>query len=294
MHGGQVSVEEMVNQSGVVSVAKAGDWSESYIVDLFDWSLMVSESQPGFAGNAQWAFKDFATPLRAENPIPYMNQKGLVDREGRPKEAYWVFKSRWSEDPFCHIFGHSWTERHAEPGSVQQIRAYCNTGTAQLFLNGVALEEKQRDETVFPASGFFWDVLLKPGANQLRVIGRDAGQETAIDELKIQFSDQPYGEAADIQMRAIPSANGQTLIEAVIVDGNGLRVHSATERIYLTHTNPGSGGFLVKDHGTPDKSAIIEAANGRAAILFEPDGAGGGAIIEARTQTLKGSYIRLP
>ena len=142
MQGGQVSVAEMVNQSGVVSVAKAGDWSESYIVDLFDWHLAVSESQPGFAGNAQWAFKDFATPLRAENPIPYINQKGLVDREGRPKEAYWVFKSRWSEKPFCHIYGHSWTERHGKPGESQQVRVYCNTGAAQLTLNGDVLPRK--------------------------------------------------------------------------------------------------------------------------------------------------------
>jgi hypothetical protein len=83
------------------------------------------------------------------------------------------------------------------------------------------------------------------------------------------------------------------LIEAVIVDKDGLRVHSADDRIYLSHTNPGSGGFLLQDHGTPDKSTVIEAANGRATILFEPDGAGAGAIIEARTQTLKGSNIEL-
>jgi hypothetical protein len=78
------------------------------------------------------------------------------------------------------------------------------------------------------------------------------------------------------------------------VDQDGLRVHASRERIYLSHTNPGTGGYLVKDHGTPDKSAVIEAANGRAAILFEPDGTGRGAIIEARTQNLKGSYIELP
>ena len=294
MEGGQVSVTEMVNQAGVVSVAKGGDWSESYIVDLFDWHLMVSESQPGFAGNAQWAFKDFATPLRAENPIPYINQKGLVDREGRPKEAYWVFKSRWSEDPFCHIYGHSWPERHGSPGESHPVRVYCNTESAQLSLNGKVLPEKQRDLAAFPASGLFWDVVFAPGQNRLAVVGRNAGNEVATDELELTYSDQPFGEAADIRMSATPVAGGQVLVEAVIVDKDGLRVHSSSERIYLSHTNPGSGGYLLKDHGTPDKSAIIEAANGRAVILFEPDGAGAGAIIEARTQNLKGSYIELP
>ena len=135
---------------------------------------------------------------------------------------------------------------------------------------------------------------LKQGLNQISVSGMEAGQQTAFDELEIQFSDRAYGKAVNIRMMSMPAANGQVLIEAVIVDKNGLRVHSASERIYLSHTNPGSGGFLVKDHGTPDKSAVIEVANGRASILFEPDGGGSGAIIEARTQTLKGSYIRLP
>ncbi len=33
---------------------------------------------------------------RPENAIPYINQKGLVDREGNPKDAYYVFKSYWN------------------------------------------------------------------------------------------------------------------------------------------------------------------------------------------------------
>ena len=294
MKGGQVSVTEMVNQSGVVSVAKGGDWSESYIVDLFDWHLMVSESQPGFAGNAQWAFKDFATPLRAENPIPYINQKGLVDREGRPKEAYWVFKSRWSEDPFCHIYGHSWAERHGEPGESHQVRVYCNTESARLTLNGEALPEKQRDLSVFPASGLSWEVSFAPGNNHLAVSGFKDGREVAADQLGVRYSDQPFGKPADIRLNSNHAEDGRVLIEAVIVDKKGMRVHSSRERIYLSHTNPGTGGHLLSDYGTPDKSTVIEAANGRAVILFDPNGAGSGAVIEARTQNLKGSYIMLP
>lgn len=295
MAGGQVSVTEMVNQSGVRSVAKAGDWSESYIVDLFDWHLRVSESLAGFGGNAQWAFKDFATPLRPENAIPYINQKGLVDREGRPKEAYWVFRSHWSTDPaFCHIYGHSWTERLIEPGSTQRIRVYCNTETAQLALNGAWLKEKQRDAAIFPAAGLFWDVPLREGANRLEVVGRSGGEQVASDALEISVSVEPHGKAAGIRLRAYPGEDGRIHVEAVVVDDDGRRVHSARERIYFSHTNPGSGGRLIQDHGTPDKSAVIELANGRAEILFDPLGGGTGAVIEARTQNLKGSWIRLP
>ena len=55
--------------------------------------------------------KDFGTPLRPENPLPYMNQKGLVDRNGKPKDAYYVFASHWSKKPFCYIESKTWTHR---------------------------------------------------------------------------------------------------------------------------------------------------------------------------------------
>src|SRR5579859_6092768 len=69
-----------------------GDWSESYILDLLEWHLQILLRTP-VAGFAQWSFKDFGTPLRPENPIPYVNQKGLLDRAGRPKDAYHLFRS---------------------------------------------------------------------------------------------------------------------------------------------------------------------------------------------------------
>ena len=294
LKGGQTSVEEMVNQSGVVSVAKGGDWSESYIVDLFDWHLKVSESLPNFGGNAQWAFKDFSTPLRPENPLPYINQKGLVDRQGRPKEAYWVFKSYWTTDPaFCHIYGHNWTERHGKKGTTQRIRVYCNTDSAQLTLNGEELVEKTKDMEKFPASGLFWDVSLEQGTNELSVTGRSAAKEVASDSLEISYTENKYGKLANIRLSSKRLDDGLILIEAIAVDKAGRRVHDSRERIYFSHVNAGTGGVLLESFGTPDKSAIIELANGRATILFDPAEDGGTAVIEVRSQSFKGSYIRL-
>jgi beta-galactosidase len=295
LQGGQLSVTEMVNQSGVVSVAKYGDWSESYIVDLFDWHLKVSESLPDFAGNAQWAFKDFATPLRPENALPYINQKGLVDRQGQPKEAYWVFKSYWTKDPsFCHLYGHSWTERHGEKGTTQRVRAYCNTGSAQLTLNGIVLGEKIKDPDVFPAQGLVWDVKFKQGVNRLKVTGKSPTGVLVSDELEIEYSEDEFGKLADIQLSSKQLGNGLILIEALAVDKNGKRVHSSSERVYFSHVNRGTGGMLLESFGTPERSSVIELANGRAAILFEPSNDGGKAVIEVRSQTFKGKTLIVP
>lgn len=293
--GGQVSVTEMVNQSGVVSVAKGGDWSESYIVDLFDWHLGVSESFPGFAGNAQWAFKDFSTPLRPENPIPYVNQKGLVDRAGRPKEAYWVFRSYWTTDPaFCRIHGHGWDIRPVAEGEKHSVRAYCNTEAAELFVNGQSQGRRERDPETFPAGGLTWDV--EPGTDpllRLEVTGYTNGEAVARDALSVRLASRAPGKISDFRLSLETLEDGRIRITAEAVDGRGERVIDSRERVYFSHANEGSGGRLLTDLGTPDGSSVIELANGRAAILFEPDGSGA-AVIEVRTQNHKGSYITLP
>ena len=119
--------EEAIVQNDVPNIAKVGDWSENYIVDLFDWHLRISENDTAFVGNAQWAFKDFGTPLRPENAIPYINQKGLVDRNNNPKDAFYVFKSYWNDTtPFAYIESHTWTERQGPKGLKRAVSVYSN------------------------------------------------------------------------------------------------------------------------------------------------------------------------
>ncbi|HET6996737.1 MAG TPA: glycoside hydrolase family 2 TIM barrel-domain containing protein, partial [Chitinophagaceae bacterium] len=43
---------------GAARVSKDGDWSESYICNLFDWHLKEQETMPWLTGAAQWIFKD--------------------------------------------------------------------------------------------------------------------------------------------------------------------------------------------------------------------------------------------
>ena len=62
-------------------MSKDGDWSETYLCNLVDWHLKEQETMPWLSGTAYWPFKDFSTPVRPDNPIPYMNQKGVVERD---------------------------------------------------------------------------------------------------------------------------------------------------------------------------------------------------------------------
>ena len=136
---------------GQARASKDGDWSETYICNLFDWHLKEQETMDFLAGSAQWVFKDFSTPLRPENPVPRMNQKGVVERDMTPKEGYYVFQSYWAEKPMARIYGHTWPIRWGAAGEQKMVKVYSNCARAELFLNGKSCGVKQRNSQDFPA-----------------------------------------------------------------------------------------------------------------------------------------------
>ncbi len=283
--------DEAVVQVSVSNVAREGDTSESYIVDLFDWHLMVSETLPNFSGNAQWSIKDFGTPLRPEKPIAYMNQKGLTDRAGRPKDAYYVFKSYWTTDPaFCYIVSKTWTERQGRPGEPREVRAYCNTEQARLYVNGRDVGILNKDINSFPASGLVWEVDFAEGLNELEVVGYNNGVAVTTDTHELTYYYTPHGSAQDITLTPHTLPNGNILVEAIAVDRNGRRVLDYEELVYFDHN--GDGRLLV-DYGTPDRSQRVGMANGRAVIEFEPV-EGGRGVVSVYNHDFKGTYIVLP
>lgn len=288
IRGIQVSVEEAVNQAVVKSVAKDSDWNENYIVDLFDWHLNVSENFQGFAGNAQWAFKDFGTPLRPENPIPYMNQKGLVDRAGNKKDAYHVFASYWSEKPVCWIESDTWTERNG-PKEGRDVTVYCNTQSAELFLNGVSLGKKAKQQGVVPAGGLVWKVPFKNGDNSLLVKGFNGNKQVVEDSQQVRYLIGEHGKFKRIEMTKTKLAGNRWLITAEALDKDGNRVLDYSERAYFF--NIGDQGKLLENYGTPTRSSVIEMASGLASIEFEEGDKP--SIIEFRTQNIKGVYLNV-
>lgn len=280
--------EEKANQVKVKNVASMGDWSESYIVDLFDWHLRYTELSETFPGNAQWAFKDFGTPLRPENPIPYMNQKGLLDRAGNPKDAFYVFKSYWNKkDKFCYIESHTWTERSGPKNIEREVNVYSNCELVELWLNDKSFGLVKKDVNKFPASGLSWNLKFSEGPNQLRAIGYDNNIKICEDTLTVQYAYKKAKTAEKIDLKIDRLQNGNYLITATVVDIEGQRCLDYSKRIYFSISGSGK---LLENYGTPTRSSVIEAANGRAQIECKPFGFEK-AIIEARNQDLKGDYI---
>ncbi|SDE07555.1 Beta-galactosidase/beta-glucuronidase [Paenibacillus sp. UNCCL117] len=253
---------------GEPRVSRDGDWSETYFCEMIDWYLKSQERMDWLTGAAQWAFKDFATPVRPDSPIPYLNMKGIVERDLTPKEAFYVFQSYWTSKPMVRIYGHSMPVRWGAPDERKQIRVYSNADEVELFLNGESLGVRRRDSQNFPAAGLRWETVLPAGENQVRAVAVKDGV-TVSDELSFVYQTESWGEPAELRIKAEPQADGRVYVEVQAVDAQGVFCPDAAQFVRF---GLAGDGRLLDNLGTIRGSRLVQLASGRAGIYVDPHG----------------------
>ena len=253
---------------GKARASRDGDWSESYIINLFDWHLKEQEQMTNLTGAAMWIFKDFATPLRPENPVPRVNQKGGVERDGTPKESYYLFQSYWAEKPMLHIYGHSWPVRWGKPDEEKLVKVFSNCREAELFVNGVSAGMRQRNSTNFPAAGLCWGVKFKEGTNTLRAVGYRDGAELT-DEISLAYQTTRWGKPVKFTFSEIAQSNDVVTVEARVFDKDGVPCLDAANTVRFGLTGDGR---LLENLGTSTGSRVVQLYNGRAQINLQLTG----------------------
>jgi beta-galactosidase len=256
---------EYLLSCGQDRASENGDWSESYLCNLLDWHLKEQETMTWLTGSAQWIFKDFATPLRSQNPIPHVNEKGLAQRDLTLKESYFVFQSYWSEKPMIHIYGHSWPIRWGDEEEQKLVKVYSNCAQAELFLNNVSCGVRKRNSQDFPAAGLHWLMKFKSGYNHLRAVGQKNGM-TVVDELHFQYQTEKWQRPARLDLKETARSNGITIIEAKIYDSNDVPCLDARKQVRFRSNGDGT---LLDNTGTVTGSRVVELCNGRAEISLK-------------------------
>jgi beta-galactosidase len=247
---------------GRARASRDGDWSESYMINLFDWYLKEQEQMTDLTGAAQWIFKDFATPLRPENPIPRVNEKGVVERDGTPKESYYVFQSYWAEKPMIHIYGHTWPVRWGKPDEPKLVKVFSNCPEVELFVNGASAGVRRRNISDFPAAGLRWKVKLNEGANTLRAVG-ESDDAQIVDEISFGYQTTTWGNPAKLTVTQIGQRDGVATIEAQLRDQHGVPCLDAANTVRFGITGD---GHLLDNLGTSTGSRVVQLYNGRAQI----------------------------
>lgn len=263
--GGDERAGDATFYGGKARVSKDGDWSESYQSNLIDWHLKEQEKMPWLTGTAYWPFKDFSTPLRPENPVSYVNQKGVVERDFTKKEAYYIFQSYWTEKPMIHIYGHNWPIRWGKAGEEKMVKVYSNCTEAELILNGRNYGRKKRNSQDFPAAGLRWNLAFNEGMNEIQVKGYK-GKTVVTDTIRFKYETRKWNKPNAIRAIKTVQKNGNVKVDVQLVDENGVPCLDAAN--YFEYEFAGDGE-LIKNQGTSTASSKVQAFNGRGSISIK-------------------------
>ena len=118
-----------------------GDYSESYQEYYHEKLLEQIEKMPYLWCTYVWNMFDFAADAREEAGDPGKNHKGLVtyDRKTK-KDAFYVYKARWSREPFVHLAGSRYVYRHE---ATTSIRVYTNLPKVALYVDQKLFAEQE-------------------------------------------------------------------------------------------------------------------------------------------------------
>ncbi len=272
---------------GAARISKDGDWSESYLVNLIDWHLKEQENMPWLSGTAYWPFKDFSTPVRPDNPVPYMNQKGVVERDFTRKEAYYVFQSYWTKKPMVRIYGHTWPVRAGVEGEQKMVKIYSNCKEAEIFLNGKSFGVKNRNSQDFPAAGLRWNLPFQKGKNTINVVARD-GKEIVTDEIEFNYQTEKWEKPAELKITKIDQEDDVATLELKLFDAKGIQCLDAKNWVGFGLTGDGK---LIDNQGTAKGSRKVQAYNGRAIIKVKLNA--GNSVVSGSSPNLKTVFINL-
>ena len=123
-----------------------------------------------------WNMFDYAADGRNEGGMPGQNRKGLVTIDRRyKKDAFYAYKAWLSDEPFVHIGGKRYMDRHEE---VTKVTVYSNQPEVELFANGVSLG-KQTSDVHF----FYFDVPNTAGITLLKAVAGECEDTSKIHKV---------------------------------------------------------------------------------------------------------------
>ena len=142
-------------------VPKARFHPEEYQAKIHEYYWQVLKDRPFVWSKFVWCMFDFASDGRNEGDQAGRNDKGLVTYDRRiRKDAFYWYKSNWSEEPVVWINSRRFLERRKE---LTEIKVYSNALDLELFSEGKSLGVKHSESHVFVWPG----VKLNAGENHI-------------------------------------------------------------------------------------------------------------------------------
>jgi beta-galactosidase len=298
--------------------------TSSYDNNLASWTmsgeygLKKDRDRPFFQGQFIWSGQDYIG-----EPTPYdvfpvkASFFGAVDTAGLPKDAYHLYRSRWSAEPMVHILPMDWTT-HATGENVA-VWVYSNVQTVELFLNGTSLGAKRFDRKVtvdgrpyletteptgddknYPSGSYTspngssgklhlaWDVPFRPGT--LLALATSGGRELARDQVVTA------GPARAVRLQGDPNGT-MSFLTMSIVDAKDVVVPDSARTVHISVAGPGrlvgvDNGRQENPHGYQETA--VTTAGGQAVAVIGTTGRRGPITVTAASPGLAPARLTLP
>ena len=219
-------------------------------------SWRMTSTMPRIMGEFRWTGFDYIGESGGWPRV--LGNFGIIDLCHFPKDHYYFYQSRWTEQPMAHILPH-WTWPGKEGVSIP-VWCYTNCDEAELFLNGASLGTRKFDAK--NDMHLEWLVPYQPG--ELKVVARKDGKVAATMSHRTAGPPARISVSAD-QATLDPAKRDLSYLTVRVEDENGVFAPKAAKWVHIQIEGPGrlvgAGGGDPLSH-TPFQANHFRTFNG--------------------------------
>lgn len=249
------------------------------------WSFC--NSRPWMSGGFVWTGFDYRgepSPNRWPN---ISSQYGVIDTCGFPKDAFFYYRSWWTDQPVLHLFPH-WNWPGME-GKEIAVWVYSNLDKVELFLNGESLGAKEMKKDAHLA----WAVKYAPGSIEAR--GSKGGKVVMTEKRETTGSATKLLMAAD-RREVLADGEDVAMFTVAVHDAQG-RVVPITDN-EVTFKVSGEGKLIGTGNGDPtnqesDKGTSRKAFSGLCMAIVQSTKTAGSITVDATSPGLAPATVTI-
>jgi beta-galactosidase len=160
---------------------KPWDYSEAYQLKSHVSYLNQIMERDYMLGMAAWNFADFGSSGRQDSR-PFTNQKGLVNFDREPKDIYYYYKARLSQEDFIYIAGRNFKSRYIDRNENIKLKVFSNSEQVKLLVNEDFVTTAAVEDNIAE-----FELDLKEGSHSIKAI---SGKASAVRNLDVIYRDQ--------------------------------------------------------------------------------------------------------
>ncbi len=223
-------------------------------------SLVAHRDRPYVLGEFVWTGHDYLGEPTPHGGNAMSSVFGIIDTCGFEKDAFYLYKSAWTDIPVCHLLPQNWTKWKL--GDAVPVMVYTNGRSVELYLNGVLISTKTYNKaTADPMYIEFGPVTYAPG--ELKAVSKDKDGNVIAEDVVYTAGDAQFVDLVADRAFIENDTRDLVYVEATVRDSAGIMVPDTDNRIAVNVTG---GKVIAVGNGNPLDRESQKGTNERKAF----------------------------